>query len=147
MSLSGRFSDQGPELVGWLGLERGPVAWWAHGRTDGQQTSEAAAGLGVGAGELRGDLIWVWVEEPARDSPFHQGRFDLDWRLPGPLSVMKLGGGLGLELVDGEALSRHLGLSYLHPSGCLSLGLDGWLDSDREWPDLVASVQFLPSRR
>jgi hypothetical protein len=146
LSLSSRFAEGRARVEGWLGLERGGVSWWAQGSSDGLGVSEAASGLGLGTADLDGDLLWVWVADPSREQPFYQGRFELDWRLPGPLSVLKLGGGLGLDLLEGEALSRHLGFAYLHPSGCLAIGLDGWLDSDREWPDLIAKLQFVPGR-
>jgi hypothetical protein len=145
--LGARFAEGAPTLDGWLGMSQGGFTWWGHGRSAAEGAAETASGLSLGAGALEGNLLWAWTTAPERESPFHQGRASVDWRLPGKLSTVNLRGGLGLELTEAEALSRHGGLSYTHPSGCLALGVDGWFDADREFPDVMARVHFLPGRR
>lgn len=146
-SLGARIADGLPQLDGWLGLTQGGFTWWGHGLTGLEGAGETASGLTLEAGDLEGNLVWAWVTGPERGNPFHQGRASMDWRLPGSLSVLTLRGGLGMELTGLEALSRHAGLGYLHPSGCLALGVDGWFDVDRELPDVMARVHFLPGRK
>ena len=146
ISAGARIAEGAPTLDGWIGLSHGGLSWWGHGRSDGQGAGETASGLVVTSGALESNLLWAWTSAPDRELPFHQGRASVNWQLPGRLSAVRLRGGLGMDLASVTALSRHGGIGYTHPSGCLSLAVDGWFDADRRFPDLRAQIQFLPGR-
>jgi hypothetical protein len=121
----------------WDGAARAAVgSWtlWTHGeggvQSDGLRGSLAAAGTGLDTEwfGLNGGWMWAAPERVYDGVTYHRGLANARWVLPGPLSVFTLTGG-GTAGARG-ADSGRAGVSYQHPSKCVSLGLTGETASD-----------------
>ena len=93
---------------------------------------------------------WLYAPSAALYEPgatgiaLHQVWGRLRTRLPGPARDWEVHASVRAALAHLTWLHRGAGLSWTHPSGCVTLGVDLALDTDRAWPDVALVVKIRP---
>ena len=139
--------DQHIRAQGWAAVESAVVRWWGQGVAGALEEREAASSLSLGPRWGEVEMLWMWRPGVESIPSFHQGMGAMRFRLPGFLEVVQLGAGVGLDFVTSGLVTRSASVGYVHPSGCLDVGLNAWLDDDRGVPDLALNLTISPGRR
>ena len=137
-------------------IRSGPWTGWlqADSRRIGQRVAApgdllelGTAGLRWGRDALDVSASWIYADRvllpqsPPDLRDLHQARWAVG--LTPPLAaVLRIDGGVAHSLDNGTIQQRWLGLTYTHPSRCLSLGGRGWWDADRASPEAALKVDF-----
>ncbi|MBW2252994.1 MAG: LPS-assembly protein LptD [Deltaproteobacteria bacterium] len=129
----------------------GPWNGWLQGRGGPEGLDLGSAGIHWA--QARGSVEVAWSYSPERllyqPDPddvrsLHQLRGGARWTLPGPLHTLALSASSTWDLERSQWLHRGGGVRWTHPTGCLALGMEAWLDDDRPIPDVALTLAVRP---
>ena len=130
---------------GWAQLGSAPVG------TDrdtplGSALDIASTGLAFDLGWLRLEGGWLFASQDVQLNleDVHQLRGAAAWTPPGPLSSLRLSGGLAADVEGWGWLSRTVGLGWTHPTGCVSVQTQAAFSLDRTLPDIGVRFRVNP---
>ena len=142
-----RYSTQGVDADGWAAVDTPGMRWWIQGIVGSVRGREFGSAINLRRDRSGVNLLWLWQQRDASNLPFHQGSVVGQLGLPGPLEAIRIGAGVGMDFVTDGVVRRQLSVEYIHPSGCLDVGVRGWLDEDRGWPDLALTLAIAPGQQ
>jgi len=131
--------------------QTGPWSGWLQAAADPRGPALGSAGLGWTRPRGALEVSWAHAPErllyqPAPDAArsLHQVRGAARWTLPGPLHTLALSASTTWDLDRSRWLTRGAGVRWTHPTRCLALGMEAWLDDDRPVPDVALTLAVGP---
>ena len=120
--------------AGWTAGQLGAAVW-------GGWTSDAVSLL---LGALYADHETIVQADPSAPEDALLTMATASLRLPGPLSTVRLLGGLRAEPLAWTWQSRSAGVRWGHPTGCIELGSTVTFSPDRALPDVALLFRLAP---